>query len=92
MNIVIIGSPKSNAEEIKTIAAKLTDAGMNVRYPTVEMLDIGETSAMVETFERIDWSDFVIAIPKEDLAFTHTTSAEISYAKHKKKAVFIYYG
>lgn len=91
MNVVIVGNPKTNIEEIKAIAASLTDSGFSVRYPTVEMLEISEDSAMVETFERIDWSDVVIAVPREGLTFGHMTTSEIAYAKHKKKAVLIYY-
>lgn len=91
MNIVLIGSPKTSGEKIKEIATTLTDAGINVRFPTVDMVDIGDTNAMIETFERIDWADFVIAIPREGLTFTSSTTSEIAYAKHKKKAVLIYY-
>lgn len=92
MNVVIIGNPKTNSEVLKSIAGKLTEAGLSVRYPTVEMLDLGEDSAIIETFERIDWADMVIAVPKEGLVFNHTITSEIAYAKHKQRPVFIYYG
>ena len=91
MNIVLIGNPKTNGETIKEIAGTLTDAGISVRYPTGDSLDIGEDVAIIETFERIDWADFVIAIPKNGLTFNQSTTSEIAYAKHRKKTVFIFY-
>lgn len=91
MNIVLIGNPKTNGDTIKEIAAKFVDAGMNVRYPTVDELPTGEDVAIIETFERIDWADFVIAIPRDGLSLNYATTSEIAYAKHKHKAVFLYY-
>lgn len=91
MNIVIIGNAKSNGEKIKNIASVLTEAGINVRYPTVDELDTSEDFSIIESFERIDWAHFVIAIPKEGLAFTQTVTSEVAYAKHCKKPVLIYY-
>lgn len=88
MNIVIIGNPKASSECIKEIAESFTEAGINVRYPSVDSIE--QNSAM-ETFERIDWSNFVIAIPKVDLNFDSATAIYLAYAKHMNKPVFIFY-
>lgn len=91
MNIVIIGNIKTNADDIKSIAEKLAEAGIGVRYPAFDMPDVSADSEMVAAFERIDWADFVIAIPRDGLTFSHATTSEIAYAKYRKKPVLIYY-
>lgn len=91
MNAVIIGNPKTNGEKVKDIATMLTEAGINVRYPTIDTLETSEDFSIIETFNRIDWSNIVIAIPREGLTFGPTITSEIAYAKHSKKPVFIYY-
>lgn len=84
MNIVLVGNAKTNGDQMKEISEKLTGAGLGVRYPS-------EHSDMIKAFENIDWADYVIAVPREGLTFDHSTDSEISYAKYRKKAVFIYY-
>lgn len=88
MNMVIIGNPSVNGEEIKTIATELTESGINVRYPSSDTVE--ELSA-IETFERIDWSNFVIAVPRDALNFDAATANYLAYAKHTKKPVLIFY-
>lgn len=84
MNIVLIGNMKTNGEKIKAIAEKFSETGINTRYPS-------EHFDMIKAFENIDWADHVIAVPREGLTFDHSTDSEISYAKYRKKDVFIYY-
>lgn len=91
MNVVIIGNPSTNGDRIKELATSLSEGGVNVRYPTIDALDTTEDASIIETFERIDWSNFVIAVPKEGLAFSAKTTSELAYAKHCKKPVLIYY-
>lgn len=91
MNIVIIGNPKRCGDKIKEIAAVLTESGINVRYPTSDMLETNDDLNIQETFSRIDWADFVLAIPREGLGFDHSTMGEVAYAKHVRKPVFVYY-
>lgn len=89
MNIVIIGNPRKSGDKIKTLATELSEAGINVRYPAENSLD--STEDIKETYERIDWSDFVIAVPVEDITFDYSTTSSLAYAKHTKKPVLISY-
>lgn len=93
MNIVILGNAKnpSVSEKITAIASTLVEAGLNVRYPSSDVLETAEDLNFQETFGRIDWADMVLAIPKEGLSFAHSTMSEVAYAKHVKKPVFVYY-
>lgn len=91
MNIVIIGNPKRCGDKIKEIAAVLTESGINVRYPTSDTLETNDDLNIQETFSRIDWADFVLAIPREALGFDQSTMGEVAYAKHVRKPVFVYY-
>lgn len=94
MNIALIGSLKSNASTINSLSEKLTTAGNTVRTPSQNSNSAASTSVdsdFIESFERIDWADMIIAIPKEGLSFTHDITAQLAYAKHRKKSVFIYY-
>lgn len=85
MNIVLIGNMKTNGDKIKAIAEKFSATGIAAKYPS-------DHSDMINAFENIDWADLVIAVPREGLTFDHSTDSEISYAKYRKKEVFIYYG
>ena len=91
MNVAIVGNPKISSEKMNQIAARLTDANINVRHPDMEGLDRADNYDIIETFERIDWCDWVIAVPREGLTFGQQTNSELAYAKHAKKPVFIYY-
>lgn len=85
MNIVLIGNMKTNGDKIKAIAEKFSITGITARYPSGQ-------SDIIKAFENIDWADIIIAIPREGLTFDHSTDSEISYAKYRRKDVFIYYG
>lgn len=91
MNVTIVGNPKNSSEKMKKIETRLTDASVNVRHPAMEGLDTADGYDIIETFERIDWCDWVIAVPLEGLTFGQQTTSELAYAKHAKKPVFIYY-
>lgn len=91
MNIVLIGNPKTSTERIETIATMLTEAKNNISYASIELLESGESTFLIEMFKQIDWADLVVAIPMEELAFDQLTTSEMVYAKHCKKPVFIYY-
>lgn len=88
MNMVIIGNPSTSGDRIKEVATELIASGINVRYPSSDAV---EEESAIETFERIDWSNFVIAIPRDALNFDTSTANYLAYAKHTKKPVFIYY-
>ena len=90
MNVVIVGNLKTNGDTIRGISETLTGSGINVRYPTDGLTSSDDASA-IDIFERIDWADIVIAVPKNGLTFTQSTSLEISYAKYRKKMVLILY-
>lgn len=92
MNIVVIGNTKTNGETIRKIATMLIDSGVSVRYPSEEGLDTGEEVNIEETFDRVDWCDCVIAVPREGITFGYATTYEMTYAKHVNKPVLIYYG
>lgn len=91
MNIVLIGNPKNSTERIETIATMLTEAKNNISYASIELLESGESTFLIEMFKQIDWADLVVAIPMEELTFDQLTTSEMAYAKHCKKSVFIYY-
>lgn len=95
MNIAIIGNPKLNSSTISKLSEKLTASSNIVKVPIIADYtaeDRAIDAELVEGFERIDWADMVIAVPKCGLAFTHDITAELAYARYKKKTVFIYYG
>lgn len=91
MNIVLIGNPKINGEKIKEVASQLTDAGINVRYPTVDELDTSADIPIIEMFERIDWCTAALVFPRDGLNMDMSTTTAMAYAKHAKKPVFVYY-
>lgn len=92
MNVAIIGNIRSNAAMISKLSEKITGSGNTVKCPPESVASDSVDAELIESFERIDWADMVIAVPKVGLAFTHDTTAELAYAKHKRKTVFIYYG
>lgn len=91
MTIVIVGNPKTNGETITSLANSLSEAGLNVRYQTRDDISAAEDLGIMQSFERIDGADLVIAIPRDGLNLDYTTTSEIAYARHAKKPVLLYY-
>ena len=91
MNIVIVGNPKTNDEIIKSLANSLSEEGLHVRYPTLSDSPADGDLGIIQAFERIDWANLVIAIPRDGLNLEHSTTSAIAYAKHAKKPVLLYY-
>ena len=91
MNIVIVGNPKTNSETIKNLANSLSEEGLHVRYPTVSDSSADGDLGIIQAFERIDWANLVIAVPRDGLNLEYATTSEIAYAKHAKKPVLLYY-
>lgn len=92
MNLVIIGNVRTNGETIKKVSSLMIEAGINVRYPTEDDDNLETGMVIQETFERIDWCDFALAIPKEGITFGISTTYELTYARKRGKPVLIYYG
>lgn len=92
MNVMILGNHKTNEDTIRYLSERLAAAGNTVRQSAQRSAETGEDSALIESFKNVDWADMIIAVPKEGLIFAHSITAEIAYARHKGKGVFIYYG
>lgn len=92
MNITIIGNQKTNSATIRNLLVKLTESGNAVTYSSDTPANDTVDAELLESFDRIDRADLVIAVPKRDLIFDHNTTAELAYARHNSKMVFIFYG
>lgn len=91
MNVAIIGNPKVSAEKMKQISTRLMDINVNIQHPPLDGLDTGDDYDIIDTFKRIDWCDWVVAVPREGLTFSQQTTSELAYARHAAKPVFIFY-
>ena len=91
MNVTIIGNQKTNGDIIKGISDIFINSGADVRYSSDDGIVSSEDSVAIESFERIDWSDIVIAVPKSGLTFAQSVLMEVTYAKYRKKKILIFY-